>query len=118
MLGVFPSSHRSPNIVMLLRPNLDGYFGANDFPQSCLADNGSSCTSASFAERLQRFEQTVRFAGAGAHHHNGKAERAIQTVMSIARTMMLHAGVHWGEVADLALWPMAVQHAVYVYNCV
>ena len=85
-------------------------------PQSYLADNGSSYTSSSFAERLQHFEQTIRFAGTGAHHHNGKAERAIQTIMSIARTMMLHAGIHWGEVADLALWPMAVQHAVYVYN--
>jgi hypothetical protein len=36
--------------------------------------------------------------------------------MSIARTMMLHAAVHWPEVADSTHWPMAVQHAVYLHN--
>lgn len=85
-------------------------------PQTYLADNGTSFTSAAFTEKLRDFQQTIRFAGAGAHHHNGRAERAIRTIMSIARTMMLHAGIHWGDMADLSLWPMAVQHAVYVYN--
>jgi hypothetical protein len=56
------------------------------------------------------------FAGAGAHHHNGTAERAIQTIMNMSRTMMLHAAIHWPDVADSTLWPMAVAHAVYLYN--
>jgi hypothetical protein len=30
--------------------------------------------------------------------------------------MMLHAAIHWSDVADLTLWPMAVVHAVYLYN--
>ena len=38
--------------------------------------------------------------------------------MSIARTMMLHSAIHWPEVTDAALWPMAVQHAVYLHNYV
>lgn len=79
-------------------------------------DNGSSFTSAAFAERLKDFAQIIRFAGVGAHHHNGVAERGIQTVMSIARTMMLHAAIHWPEVAEPRLWPMAVEHAVYLHN--
>ena len=29
---------------------------------------------------------------------------------------MLHAAIHWPEVADTSLWPMAVNHAVYLYN--
>ena len=30
--------------------------------------------------------------------------------------MMIHAAIHWPEVADASLWPMAVQHAAYLYN--
>ena len=36
--------------------------------------------------------------------------------MSIARTMMLHAAIHWPDMADLSLWPMAVQHAGSLHN--
>ena len=72
--------------------------------------------SKNISERLSLFEQIVRFAGVGAHHHNGNAERSIQTIMSTARTMMLHAAIHWPDVADPSLWPMAVLHAVYLFN--
>jgi hypothetical protein len=85
-------------------------------PQSYLSDNNTSFTSHAFELHLENFSQHIRFAGAGAHHHNGHAERAIRTVMSIARTMMLHAAIHWPDVADPRLWPMAVQHAVFLYN--
>ena len=54
--------------------------------------------------------------GVGAHHQNGHAETSIRTIMTMARTMMLHAAVHWPDMADPALWPMAVHHAVYLYN--
>jgi hypothetical protein len=30
--------------------------------------------------------------------------------------MMLHAAIHWPETADPTVWPMAVQHAVYLVN--
>ena len=30
--------------------------------------------------------------------------------------MMLHAAIHWPELADPMLWPMAVSHAVYLHN--
>lgn len=29
---------------------------------------------------------------------------------------MLHAVIHWLDVADTQLWPMAVQHGVFLYN--
>jgi hypothetical protein len=85
-------------------------------PQSYLSDNGSAFTSKAFSSHLEVFRQIIRFAGVGSHHHNGHAERAIQTVMSIARTMMLHSAIHWPDMADPCLWPMAVQHAVFLYN--
>ena len=85
-------------------------------PQSYLTDNGSSFTSKEYTDRLKHFKQTASFAGVGAHHGNGVAERAIRTIMSVARTMMLHAAIHWPEVSDAMYWPMAVQHAVFLYN--
>jgi hypothetical protein len=36
--------------------------------------------------------------------------------MSIARAMMLHAAIHWPQVADPQLWPMAVKQAIYLWN--
>lgn len=85
-------------------------------PQSYLSDNGPAFTSQEFANRMKQFEQVSKFAGAGAHHHNGVAERSIRTVISIARTMMMHAAIHWPEVSDPTLWPMAVKYAAHVYN--
>jgi Reverse transcriptase (RNA-dependent DNA polymerase) len=84
--------------------------------QSYLSDNAKCFTAKEFTEQLSTFEQIVRFAGVGAHHHNGNAERSIQTIMSIARTMMLHSAIHLPDVADSTLWPMAVTHAVYLHN--
>ena len=81
-----------------------------------LSDNGSAFTSKDYTRHLHEFHQIQRFAGVGAHHHNGVAERSIQTVMSIARTMMLHQAIHWPDVATATLWPLAVDHAVYLYN--
>jgi hypothetical protein len=71
-------------------------------PQSYLSDNGGCFTSAKFTEHLGTLKQVVKFAGVGAHHHNGHAERAIQMIMSIARTMMLHSAV--------------VPHASFLHN--
>ena len=85
-------------------------------PQRYLSDNGKAFTSKEFHAGLQIFSQSIRYAGVGAHHHNGVAERSIGTVMSIARTMMLHSAVHWPDVADASLWPFAVLHAVYIWN--
>ncbi|KAI2509100.1 hypothetical protein MHU86_5348 [Fragilaria crotonensis] len=79
-------------------------------PQSYLSDNAKCFTTKAFTERLSLFEQIVRFAGVGAHHHNGNAERSIQTIMSIARTMMLHSAIHWPDVADASFgqWPCSM----------
>ena len=85
-------------------------------PQSYVSDNGKAFTSKGFMQHLAKFAQVIRFAGTGAHHHNAIAERMIGVITSMARTSMLHAAIHWPDVADPALWPMAVAHAVFLYN--
>jgi hypothetical protein len=85
-------------------------------PQQHQSNNGSQFALSGFAQRLLNFEQIVRFAGAGAHHSDGVAERAVGAVVSMAQAVMLHAAVHWPEVSDAALWPQAVQHAVCICN--
>jgi hypothetical protein len=77
-------------------------------PHSYQSDNGSAFTSAAFAQHLSERQQEIWYAGAGAHHHNGIAERAIQSIMSRARTMLLHAALHWPNAANTQLWPFAV----------
>ena len=85
-------------------------------PQTYLSDNGAAFTSHEFTAKMKEFEQVSKLSGAGAHHHNGVAERNIRTIISIARTMMMHTAMHWPEVSDVELWPMAVKHAVHVFN--
>ena len=63
-------------------------------PQTYMSDNGTAFTSKEFVEHLSNFHQISKLAGVGAHHHNAQAERVIRTIMSIARTMMMHAGIH------------------------
>ena len=84
--------------------------------QRYLTDKGSAFTSKEFTQHLQELKQIVRFAGVGAHHQNGHAERHIGTIMSMARTIMLHSAIHWPDMADPALWPMAVHHATFLFN--
>ena len=69
-----------------------------------------------FLEDLEDNEQTISYSGVGAHFQNGVAERAQQTVVQWARSMMLHQLLHWPEVFDTSLWPYALEHAVYIWN--
>jgi len=79
----------------------DGIFNAEMFEDAC-KDSG----------------QTQSFSGVGAKHQNAEAERAIQTIMSMARMFMIHSGLHWiGDGSDdLSLWSFAVDHACWIYN--
>jgi hypothetical protein len=79
----------------------NGIFASDQYQQEC-AEKG----------------QLQSFSGVGAQHQNSKAERAIQTIMYMARTFMVHASLHWSEhgVDDISLWPFAVKHAVWLHN--
>ena len=62
-------------------------------------------------------DQTISFSGVGAAHQNGVAEQAIKTAVSMACTMMLHVAMRSPEGTITAeLWPMAMDHAAWIYN--
>ena len=69
-----------------------------------------------FKQACESMNQTLDFSGVGAHHHNGVAERGIRTISTCARTMLLHAMLHWPEQTTLDLWPFAVDYAVFLWN--
>jgi transposase InsO family protein len=72
--------------------------------------------SKEFREHCTRLGQELSFSGVGAHHQNGVAERAIQTITNMARANMIHAQLHWPEWAFIDLWPLAMSYAIWVYN--
>ena len=83
--------------------------------QAYHADNGIY-NSAEWLREIDKKGQGQRLSGVGAHHQNGTAERAIKTVMTRARTIMLHALLHWPDERDEQLWPLAVDHSIYLWN--
>ena len=78
-------------------------------------DNGVY-RSAEFMADCDKKNQALDFSGVGAHHHNGTAERAIRTISTCARAMMIHAMIHNPNEVNLDLWPFAVKYAVYLWN--
>ena len=85
-------------------------------PQQYLSDNGAAFQSDEFTTHLERFHQTIRHSAVGAHHSNGIAESMIGAIMSISRAMLHHSALHWPDVADINLWPLAILHAVHIHN--
>ncbi len=69
-----------------------------------------------FTEDVQACGQTIDYSGVGAHHQNGVAERAIQTITNWARAMMMHQLIHWPEQFSPDLWPFAIDQAVHIWN--
>ena len=61
--------------------------------QNYHGDNGAACTSREFAKHNEELDQGLTFSAVGVHHQNGVAERAIRTVVTLARTMLLHAAL-------------------------
>lgn len=83
--------------------------------QSYHTDNGIF-SAAEYLKEINYKQQQIRFSGSGAHHQNGIAERAIGTIFSIARTMLIHAAIRWPDVIEPDVWPMAISYAVWLYN--
>ena len=78
-------------------------------------DNGIY-TSKAYVDNLVQNQQSIRHSGVGAKWQNGAAEGAIGMVVSRARTLMIHAALHWPEEEDETLWPLSLNHAAYLYN--
>ena len=78
-------------------------------------DNGIF-TKEAFLNEIQTHGQYLSASGVGAHHQNGIAERAICTLVTKARAMLLHAQLRWPDQTTPDLWPMAMQHACFLVN--
>ena len=83
--------------------------------RSYRGDNGVYKTKA-FRDACASLNQVINFSGVGAHHHNGIAECGIRTVSTCARTMIIHAMLHWQEETTLDLWGFAIDYAVFLWN--
>jgi hypothetical protein len=78
-------------------------------------DNSSTFTSVEYHIKLVKQNQKSQQATVGAHSQN-VAKRTVQTISSMARTMMIHAAIHWPLIANTCLWPMAVKQAEFICN--
>ena len=58
----------------------------------------------------------MTYCGVNAHFQNGRAEKAIRDLQTMARKMILHAKGRWPEAIHLSLWPYALRMAVHVHN--
>ena len=74
-------------------------------------------TSKDFIDVLIEKDKHIQFSGAGAAHQNCVAERGIQTVIQMDRTMLIHSYMcsPQGTITD-DIWPMDIDHAVWLYN--
>ena len=79
------------------------------------ADNGIF-VSEEYRNELELKEQVLDLSGVGAHFQNGKSERHIRTICALARAMMIHSALHWPDAHNLDQWPMAMDHAVWIWN--
>jgi hypothetical protein len=70
----------------------------------------------SYVKHIHQTHKLMRLSGTNTHHQNGVAERAIQTISNMDRSMILHASMHWKDEIDASLWPQTVTYATHVYN--
>ena len=68
-------------------------------------------------EELLKNQKKIKFSGVGTARQNGAAERAIKTVFTMVRTMLMHAALRCpDDTFYTAIWPTAMDYAVWVYN--
>ena len=78
-------------------------------------DNGRFADNA-FIQHCEGMGQGITYCGVNAHFQNGRAEKAIRDLQTMARKMLLHAKGRWPEAIHLSLWPYAMRMAVHVHN--
>ena len=62
--------------------------------------------------------QSQSISDVGTKHQNAMAERAIQTIIYMARTFIVHVSLHWSErgANDFSSWGLAIKHAAWIHN--
>ena len=71
-----------------------------------------------FRSDCQGKKQTQYFSGVGAKHQNGKADRAIKTIIYWYRNMMTNESLNWpvDNADSVQLWSFTVTHVAWLYN--
>ena len=72
-------------------------------------DNGIYTSQEFLKERVEKC-QGMKHSGLGG------AKNSIKNVVRKATTMMIHSALRWPEQANKDLWPLALEHAVYLHN--
>ena len=72
------------------------------------ADNGIFKANA-WVQNCCLHHQRLTFAGVGAHHQNGVAERRIRLLQDMTRTQLAHANHRWSFAVTANLWPYAMR---------
>ena len=68
-------------------------------------------------EGLLKKQKKIRFSGSGASHQNGAEESSINTVVTMASTILMHAALRCPEnTLSTDIWTMQMDYAVWVYN--
>ena len=70
--------------------------------QAYQADNGIFATL-DFVNNIESGLQNIKFSGVGANHQNGIAEHAIQSILSKAQTILMHAAICWPSMVETNL---------------
>jgi hypothetical protein len=83
--------------------------------QDFLTDNGTFKAN-KFVAHIHETQKMMHFCGTNAHNQNGVAEREIQTISNLARSMILHASMHWKDGIDASILPLTVNNAIHIYN--
>ena len=83
--------------------------------QAYQADNGIFAAR-TFVNNIESGLQNIKFSGVGAQHQIVIIERAIPSILSKARTIVMHAAIRWPSMVETNLSPMAVDYAVYRHN--
>ena len=75
-------------------------------------------TALMFFEYYYSKYQSQSFPGVGYQHQNDRADQAIQTMVHMSRTLMVHTSLHWTEYGfdDLQLLSFAVHNGFWLYN--
>jgi hypothetical protein len=79
------------------------------------ADNGIFA-SKKFCDDCKLKQQKLTFSASNSHHQNGVAERYIGTISRMARSMLIHSALLWPRRHNINLWPMAMDHAAWIWN--
>ena len=75
------------------------------------ADN-TPFKSEAFTQNLKDWNQMIDFSGVGAHHQNGVTKCAAHALSPPGPELFCsHAALIWPDVANLELWPFALDHA-------